>query len=37
MFKMIVFDLDGTLASSKGKMDSEMAELFSALLKKFKV
>jgi len=34
---MIVFDLDGTLASSKGKMDSEMAELFSALLKKFKV
>ncbi|MDP2090214.1 MAG: HAD-IIB family hydrolase [Candidatus Gracilibacteria bacterium] len=37
MFKMIVFDMDGTLTPSKGKMDSEMVELFKKLLGKYKV
>lgn len=32
--KLIVFDLDGTLADSKMDMDSEMAELFINLLEK---
>jgi HAD superfamily hydrolase (TIGR01484 family) len=32
MKKLIVFDLDGTLAESKSPLDAEMAELLSALL-----
>ena len=32
MKKLIVFDLDGTLAESKAALDSDMAKLFSALL-----
>lgn len=32
MKKLIVFDLDGTLAESKSRLDGEMAELFSLLL-----
>ncbi len=32
MKKLIVFDLDGTLAPSKGSIDSEMAALFGKLL-----
>jgi phosphomannomutase len=32
MKKLIVFDLDGTLAESKAALDAEMAKLFSALL-----
>lgn len=32
MKKLIVFDLDGTLAESKASLDSEMATLLSALL-----
>jgi hypothetical protein len=35
--KLIVFDLDGTLAESKTTLDSEMATLFSALLAIVKV
>lgn len=35
--KMIVFDLDGTLAPSKAPIDSEMAELLKQLLAKYKV
>ena len=31
MKKLIVFDLDGTLAESKASIDAEMAELLSAL------
>lgn len=37
MFKMIVFDLDGTLAPSKGQMDDEMIGLFKALLSRYRV
>lgn len=37
MKKLIVFDLDGTLAESKSSLDAEMATLFSALLKIVKV
>lgn len=37
MFKMIVFDLDWTLAPSKWQMDEEMVELFKKLLQKYKV
>jgi hypothetical protein len=37
MKKLIVFDLDGTLAESKASLDAEMATLFSALLKIVKV
>ncbi len=37
MFKMVVFDLDGTLAPSKWQMDAEMVELFKELLKTYKV
>lgn len=37
MKKLIVFDLDGTLAQSKAKLDKEMAGLFSALLNVAKV
>ena len=37
MFKMVVFDLDWTLAPSKWQMDSEMVELFKILLSKYKV
>lgn len=32
--KLVVFDLDGTLAPSKSEMDEEMAELIKKLLKK---
>ncbi len=32
MKKLIVFDLDGTLAESKSSLDAEMATLLSALL-----
>ncbi len=37
MKKLIVFDLDGTLAESKAAVDAEMAKLFSALLDVAKV
>ncbi|HEV3197495.1 MAG TPA: HAD-IIB family hydrolase [Bryobacteraceae bacterium] len=37
MKKLIVFDLDGTLAESKSSLDSEMATLLSALLDIVKV
>ena len=37
MKKLIVFDLDGTLAESKSPFDAEMATLFSALLSIVKV
>ena len=37
MKKLIVFDLDGTLAESKGSLDAEMAELFKKLLTVVKV
>jgi HAD superfamily hydrolase (TIGR01484 family) len=37
MKRLIVFDLDGTLAESKSSLDSEMASLLSALLKIVKV
>lgn len=37
MFKLIGFDMDGTLAPSKGQMDSEMVELFKKLLWQYKV
>lgn len=37
MFKMIAFDMDGTLALSKWQMDNEMVELFKKLLSKYKV
>lgn len=33
MKKLIIFDLDGTLAKSKSAIDQEMAELFNSLLK----
>ena len=32
MKKLVVFDLDGTLAESKSSLDSEMAALLNALL-----
>ena len=32
MKKLVVFDLDGTLAESKASLDAEMATLLSALL-----
>ena len=32
MKKLIVFDLDGTLAESKASLDAEMAKLLTALL-----
>jgi hypothetical protein len=35
--KLIVFDLDGTLAESKASLDAEMAILFNALLRIVKV
>ena len=37
MKKLIVFDLDGTLAESKASLDAEMAILFNALLRIVKV
>lgn len=37
MKKLIVFDLDGTLAESKSSLDDEMAALLSALLNSVKV
>ena len=37
MKKLIVFDLDGTLAESKSSLDAEMAMLLSALLRIVKV
>jgi phosphomannomutase len=32
MKKLVVFDLDGTLAQSKSSIDAEMAALFNKLL-----
>ncbi|MCC6651328.1 MAG: HAD family hydrolase, partial [Candidatus Eisenbacteria bacterium] len=32
MKKLIIFDLDGTLAESKASLDAEMATLLGALL-----
>ena len=37
MKKLIVFDLDGTLAESKSSIDAEMAALFNKLLDVIKV
>ena len=37
MKKLIVYDLDGTLAESKSSLDSEMATLLHALLGLIKV
>jgi len=37
MKKLIVFDLDGTLAESKSSLDAEMAKLLTALLRIVKV
>src|ERR1700721_4635872 len=37
MKRLIVFDLDGTLAESKSSLDAEMATLLGALLKIVKV
>lgn len=37
MKKLVVFDLDGTLAESKSALDTEMAQLLSGLLKVAKV
>lgn len=37
MFKMIVFDMDGTLTPSRDKMTPEMIVLFKKLLEKYKV
>ena len=37
MKKLIVFDLDGTLAKSKSSLDAEMSTLLSALLGVVKV
>ena len=37
MKKLIVFDLDGTLAESKAPLDSEMADLLGSLLNIVKV
>src|ERR1700712_5696808 len=37
MKKLIVFDLDGTLAESKASLDEEMAVLFSRLIDTVKV
>jgi phosphomannomutase len=37
MKKLIVFDLDGTLAESKAAIDKEMAKLFAGLLDVAKV
>ena len=37
MKKLVIFDLDGTLAESKSSLDTEMVALFSALLKVTKV
>jgi len=37
MKKLIVFDLDGTLAESKASLDAEMAKLFSKLIDTLKV
>ncbi len=37
MKKLIVFDLDGTLADSKASLDAEMAGLFSRLMDTVKV
>ncbi|KKQ82927.1 MAG: HAD-superfamily hydrolase, subfamily IIB [Parcubacteria group bacterium GW2011_GWB1_38_8] len=36
-FKLIVFDIDGTLTRSKSAIDTEMAELICQLLDKYKV
>lgn len=35
--KLVVFDLDGTIAETKSAMDKEMGELMSQLLRKYKV
>jgi len=37
MFKLIIFDLDGTITESKSKIDREMSRLISRLLRRKKV
>lgn len=37
MFRLIVFDMDWTLAPSKSQIDDEMVQIFKKLLSKFKV
>jgi len=37
MYKIIVFDMDGTLSESKTSADSEMIKLFEQLTNKYKV
>jgi hydroxymethylpyrimidine pyrophosphatase-like HAD family hydrolase len=37
MKKLVIFDLDGTLAESKSSLDDEMASLLSSLLRIVKV
>ncbi len=37
MFKMLVFDMDGTLTPSRWEMEPDMVILFKELLKKYKV
>ena len=37
MFKMLVFDMDGTLTPSRWEMEPDMVLLFKELLKKYKV
>lgn len=37
MKKLIIFDLDGTLAESKSSLDNEMAVLLENLISKIKV
>jgi hydroxymethylpyrimidine pyrophosphatase-like HAD family hydrolase len=37
MYQVIFFDQDDTLCPAKNKADSEMAQLFSQLLDKYKV
>ena len=37
MKKLIVFDLDGTLAESKSSLDAEMSKLLGSLLRIVKV
>jgi hydroxymethylpyrimidine pyrophosphatase-like HAD family hydrolase len=37
MFKLIAFDMDGTLTPSRDRMEPDMIELFKKLLTKYKV
>ena len=37
MFKLIAFDMDGTLTPSKSQMDAQMVELLLKLLARYKV